>query len=130
MTATATVSGGDGGRVRVFLAQCAQETGSFLPQRSTVGWFEQHILTEGDGLLRVAAGRRLELAGALDAARAHGAEVAPGLAAWAMPWGILERGHVHHPPRPIAVQSGGRAADGTGGRRCAGAARCDAGGRD
>jgi microcystin degradation protein MlrC len=76
--------------VRVFLAQCSQETGSFLPVRATLDWFEQHLLTEGDGLLRAAAGRRLELAGALAAARAHGAAVAPGLAAWAMPWGILE----------------------------------------
>jgi microcystin degradation protein MlrC len=75
---------------RIFLAQLSQESGSFLPLRTDLAWFERHVLTEGDGLLAQAAARRLELAGALAAAAERGVHVVPGLAAWAMPWGPVD----------------------------------------
>jgi microcystin degradation protein MlrC len=75
---------------RIFLAQLSQESGSFLPLRTDLAWFQRHLLTEGDGLLEAARARPLELAGALAAAQERGAEIVPGLAAWAMPWGPVD----------------------------------------
>ncbi|MBI3972597.1 MAG: M81 family metallopeptidase [Chloroflexi bacterium] len=75
---------------RIFIAQFSQETGSFLPRHADLSWFTRHLLVEGEGLIEAARQRRLELAGALAACQEAAVEPVPGLAAWAMPWGVVE----------------------------------------
>src|SRR5205085_11869143 len=76
-------------RMRLAIAELQQETGSFLPAKTTRAHFEHELLVYGDDVLR-ALGDRLEIGGAVAAGRAHGdVEWAPLLAGTARAWGPL-----------------------------------------
>src|SRR5437762_3322494 len=75
--------------MRLAIAEVSQETGSFLPARSTLQTFRDGILAYDDEMLE-AFRDRLEVGGALAAGRERGdVEWVPLLAAWALPWGTL-----------------------------------------
>lgn len=75
--------------MRLAIAEIQQETGSFLPDRTTLDHFRHELLVYGDDVLR-ALGDRLEIGGAVAAGQAReDVEWVPLLAGTARAWGPL-----------------------------------------
>lgn len=75
--------------MRIGVAQLAQESGSFLPQKSDMSNFRRGTLLFGSdfaGYMEESAG---ELGGGMEVLRAQGAEIVPLMGAAALPWGPL-----------------------------------------
>lgn len=73
--------------MRVAVGGFWQESGSFLPQRTTLREFERCYLARGVEVLTGFGSPESELPGFLTAARSFGWEIRPTLGAGAMPWG-------------------------------------------
>src|SRR5690242_9354347 len=75
--------------MRLAIAELQQETGTFLPELTTIQTFREGVLASGDEVFE-ALGDRLEIGGAVAAGRARDdVEWVPLMAAAAVPWGPI-----------------------------------------
>src|SRR5512138_3556514 len=76
--------------MRYAVGTLSLESNSFSPERTTLDYFRQNgYLCFGDEILSAHRGMRNELAGFLEVCQRRGIAVAPTLAAWAVPHGLV-----------------------------------------